>query len=170
MITVHYSSFFYPNFIAESVLDIHVDELLSAGITHLVLDVDETLVPKRGDELTDVYAKHLVALQEAGITILIGSNTSRDLSKLVQPANLKVVSPSRIVFKPRKAYFKRVIQASGTSKEHIAMAGDRLLNDIIGANRAGLRTILVKPYQRKPSPLYTWYVARSLRHNTKIPD
>src|SRR5271166_3993854 len=100
MVKLEKRSKLYPGFIADSVLDISIAELKRAGITHLVLDVDETLVPMRQHQLTDDYVRHLNELQEAGIVILIGSNSLRDLSAIADPIGANVVLPGRIVFKP----------------------------------------------------------------------
>lgn len=158
--TVRKSSL-YPDYITSSVLKIKADELSAAGITHLVFDIDETVVPKRYNQLTPEYILFLQGLEKKGFKILIGSNTKRDLSEITQHLNTVVVRPGGLSFKPFKSYFKKVIKQAGVKPEHIAMVGDRILNDIVGGNRAGLTTILVEPYARRQTSFHHWYISRS---------
>lgn len=157
------SSIFYPDYIATSVLKINIDDLQSRGITHVVFDVDETVVPRKHNKLTKAYIDFLQHLEEKEFILLIGSNSKRDLSEITQHINSKVVKPSHISFKPLKKYYQKVIDATGTTPEHIAMVGDKILNDVVGANFAGLTTILVEPYVRKLSWLHRIYHNRALR-------
>lgn len=160
MIRTNQTSIWYPDYLATSALDIKLEELQAAGITHLVFDIDETLVPRRGNELTPEYTSYLRLIEQGGISILFGSNTRRDISSITQTVNARVVRPTKLKFKPRKAYFRSVIKTCGVGASQIAMVGDRIVNDIIGANRAGLVTILVVPFARKPYLLNKLYAHR----------
>lgn len=154
---------FYPNYIAESVLDISAKELKAIGCTHLVFDVDETITPRRHDVLTKKVIDHINKLEKSGVVVMIGSNTPRDLSTVSKPINAKVVFPSRTVFKPLKSYYKRVIKEAGVPKTQVVMVGDRIMNDILGANHAGLTTIQVKPFKRKQGPILKRYIKHALK-------
>jgi 4-nitrophenyl phosphatase len=48
-----------------------------------------------------------------------------------------------IIGKPERAMFDAALAAMGTESAHTAMLGDRMETDILGAQQAGLRTILV---------------------------
>ncbi|MDE3090412.1 MAG: HAD-IA family hydrolase, partial [Chloroflexota bacterium] len=49
----------------------------------------------------------------------------------------------RVIGKPERAMFDIAIEQMGTAREATAMLGDRLDTDIEGAQRAGLKSILV---------------------------
>jgi hypothetical protein len=164
MIEIRHPSRLYPTYFASSVLEIRGDELQAIGITHIVFDLDETLAPRNSDRLSDLYADHILSIQKAGIAILIGSNTLRDISEIARQINARIAAPSKTVFKPRKAFFDRVVQVAGTGRQHILMVGDRIINDIIGANRAGLRTVLVPPFTHKPGPVQRRYISSVKQH------
>lgn len=151
------NSLFLPNYIASSVLELKPEELKRLGITHLVFDIDETVVPKKYNQLTDEYIGFLQALEKKEFIILIGSNTRRDLGEITKHLSADIVPPSRTAFKPLKRYFKQVIETADVPPKQIAMVGDKLLNDVIGANRVGLTSILVEPYTRRMSWLHRWY-------------
>ena len=156
-------SIFYPDYIAASVLEISIEELQKINITHLVFDIDEPVVPKRHNKLTDEYIEFLQHLEEKEFILLIGSNTRRDLSEITQHIKSRVVKPSHLSFKPLKKYYQKIIDATGTTPDHIAMVGDKLLNDVIGANYAGLTSILVEPYARQQKIHHRVYFKRALR-------
>lgn len=163
MLKTNQTSNLYPDYIASSVLEITADELKRRGITHIAFDVDDTLVRRGDDTLSPKYLAHLQSLEEHGIGILIGSNTPRNIDNIINQLQGKIVRPTRFKFKPQKSYYGMVVQAAKTTPGHVAMAGDRILNDIIGANRAGLITILVLPFARPMGPLHKAYVHHSKR-------
>lgn len=158
MIKTNRDNNLYPDFVASSVLGISASELLDLSITHLVLDVDDTIVPRKGNMLSPKYMSHLRSLEQAGITLLIGSNSRRDMTSITADLDAILVPPSRHSFKPLKSYYRAIIVAARTSPDHIAMAGDRIMNDVIGANLTGLTSILVEPYARKLRFLDRWYL------------
>jgi len=157
-------SIFYPDYIASSVLEIDVRELQKIGITHLVFDIDETVVPKKHNELTPEYIDFLQHLEKKEFILLIGSNSRRDLSEITQHLKSQVVKPSHLSFKPLKNYYQKIIDSTGTTPDRIAMVGDKLLNDVIGANYAGLTSILVEPYARQQKIRHRYYFKRALRN------
>jgi HAD superfamily phosphatase (TIGR01668 family) len=151
-------SWLYPNFVATSVLDIDASSLLAVGITHLIFDLDRTLVPRRTDALPPNYRAHIRTLQEAGLTILIGTNSRRDTAALAKLLNVTVVRPHRFSMKPRRSFYARLVAQADTTPEHIAMAGDHIINDVIGPNRAGFTSILVTALTHRPTLIQQHYI------------
>ncbi len=168
MIKTNQKSILFPDFVAASVLELDPSTLKKVGITHLAFDADETVVPKNHNSLTDTYFNFLKKLEEDGFKLLIASNTKRDLSDITKYFQATLVPPSFFVFKPLKKYYKKVILAAKTDPRHIAMIGDKVLNDIIGANHAGLQTILVEPYTRRQKSYNRYYLSKALSSSTKV--
>jgi HAD superfamily phosphatase (TIGR01668 family) len=165
VIKTNQKSILYPDYVAASVLELKADELKKAGITHLAFDIDETVVPKKHHKLDKKYTDFIKQLTDRGFTILIASNSTRDLSKFVKDMRAVLVPVDRLTYKPFKKYFERVVQFAKTDRKHIAMVGDKIINDIIGANRAGLTTILVEPYARRQKKHIKYYFDRALRRD-----
>lgn len=163
-------SILYPNYVAASVLEIDTKQLRQAGITHLAFDIDETVMPKKHLALTKEYNKFLQSLGRQGFTLMIGSNAKRDFNKIAKSINATVVPPSFMAFKPLKGYFRRLATAANTRTERIAMVGDRVLNDVIGANHAGLQTILVRPYARRQRAFSRFYFNQALSRVRKTTE
>lgn len=165
MIKTNQQSLIFPDYVAASVLELRPEELRRAGITHLVLDVDETLVPRQHNRLASKYVAFLEHLDTLGFHLLVGSNARRDLSEIVQHFHAQVV-PTSTSFKPLQSYFHRAIAVAGTDAAHMAMVGDRWLNDVVGGNLAGLTTIMVEPYARRQRLHHRWYLRRALRNSS----
>jgi hypothetical protein len=161
-------SWLYPAFTADSILDIDAATLLDAGITHLIFDLDQTLVPRRSNILTPAYRQHLANLQRAGLTILIGTNSRRDITELSRLLGVPVIRPVWFSVKPRSSFYARLLRETGTTAEHLAMAGDHILNDVIGPNRAGFTTILVRALTQRPTPLQRGYLRYIQRRGPSI--
>ena len=51
--------------------------------------------------------------------------------------------------KPSVKNYIRAMELLGTNRENTLFVGDQIFTDIYGANRAGIRTILVKPIHPK---------------------
>jgi HAD superfamily phosphatase (TIGR01668 family) len=164
MIKLNHPSTWFPRYLAKSVLEITPEQLKQAGITHIVFDLDRTLVARRTETLAPAYSTALAALQAAGFTILVGSNTRRDISAVSELLKITAIQPRGIIRKPHLSFYKRVISATGTDPKHIAMVGDHILNDVIGGNFAGLTTIMVEGVRSGKLPWhYRWYIRRALR-------
>jgi hypothetical protein len=145
-------------------LDIDAKALHNIGITHIVFDLDNTLVHRGVNSLADDYSARIEDLKQQGFTVLIGTNSKREISSIKQLLDVAVIQPTRLSYKPRRSFYRRVISAAGTSPKHIAMVGDHFINDVMGGNRAGLTTVLVDTPHLPPSPIKRRYIRRLLQH------
>lgn len=135
---------FKPDFIADSVGAIDFKLLQKRGITAVFIDLDGTVV-SRG--LFDVDVKLTRYLKKQTVRIFIATNRpkSRDLKNLKESLHASgVIHPSGIFIKPFPKYYKNALQEFKLKRTEVAMIGDRFIQDILGANAAGLTTILVR--------------------------
>ena len=51
--------------------------------------------------------------------------------------------------KPSVRNYKKAMEKMGTDEQNTLFVGDQIFTDVYGANRAGIRTILVKPIHPK---------------------
>lgn len=134
---------FEPDYIVSAVTHIDFDYLMSQGIKAVLIDLDGTVVSRGTFEVNEKLTSHL---KEQTVRIYIATNRpkSRDLRDLKQSLNASgVIHPKGIFMKPFPRYFKQAVLDHGLSTSEIAMIGDRYVQDIFGANSAGLTTILV---------------------------
>ena len=136
-----------PDYFSDGVLDIDFKVLRKQGVRKVALDVDQTLAHHQGIEVTPEIAEYLNKQVADGVIeeIIIASNSLRDLSAFTERLNAKIVVASARVRKPRRKYFEEVCRVAGCEPSEMVMVGDRIFTDILGGNKAGFVTVLVKP-------------------------
>lgn len=137
----------YPNEYFNNVKEITLEFLNKNNIKGLILDVDNTLINldrKMPAGVSD-WAKEL---KENGIKICLLSNSNK-VDKVV--AVSKILNVPYIFFarKPLKSGFSKAKKILELENENIAVVGDQILTDVIGANRCNMFSILVKPLEEK---------------------
>ncbi len=137
-----------PDRMAESVAHITPAELADLGIEGLLVDLDNTLVPWHGYEVSDVILEWLRSVEAQGMKVCIVSNTR-------YPGRLRILAEKLKVpfvkgrMKPRKSAFRPALELLNIAPERTAVIGDQIFTDILGGNRLSLFTILVKPLSPK---------------------
>lgn len=137
---------FYPNEYIESSYDINYNELYKKGYRGLVFDIDNTLV-EHGADAADRTIELMKRLKGMGFRICFLSNNNEERVKRFNK-NIK----SHYIFKankPSKKGYQKAMQLLGTTTKDTIFVGDQLFTDVYGANRAGLKTFLVKPIGKK---------------------
>ncbi len=133
-----------PCQVVESVKELEPDMLKSQGITAIITDLDNTLVPWQHYEVMPGVVEWLAKLEVAGIKICIASNTihTERLKQLADTMNIPFVDR---VQKPRTGGFRRAMKLMGSNAGNTAVFGDQIFTDILAGNRLGLHTILLRP-------------------------
>lgn len=127
----------------------------------LALDLDHTLVPDRTHTISSEYRASLEELKASGFRLILASNTRHDIMDLAASLAAVVIPATIYTRKPMRRYYQRVIETAGCQPNEIAMVGDRIINDILGAKRAGLITVKVDPIGRHRSPFQGLYDAKA---------
>ena len=123
--------------------DITPELLAHHGVSAVMVDLDDTLVASGSRELAEPLRAWLAALRRAGVGVLILSNGERVRVRLF--AATLGVEGLALSGKPFFWAFRRGLRRLGTSAQATAMVGDQLFTDVLGANLAGLKSILVSP-------------------------
>ena len=138
---------FYPKLYLNNVKEINISLLEKYNLKGLILDVDNTLIDYERNMLegTEKWAEEL---KKAGIIFCIVSNSNK--KENVENVAKKLSVPY-IYFakKPLKRGFKKAKKILKLENEQIAVVGDQILTDIIGANRCKMFSILVKPINER---------------------
>jgi len=126
------------------VSEIRPAHLAAQGISAIITDLDNTLVPWRRYDIGEGVHEWLSELEEAGIKICIASNTlhTSRLQKLADTLKIPFVDRVR---KPWVGGFIRAMDLMQSSLEETAVVGDQIFTDVLCGNRLGLRTILLRP-------------------------
>ena len=149
---------FCPHHKVETVSEVRVQDLRARGIAGVILDLDNTLVLWQQEEMAEHVVLWLEELKAAGMQLCILSNSvlSRRSERIAERLKCHVV---RQAHKPSRGGFHRAMAAMGTRPGSTAIVGDQMFTDILGGNRVGIYTIMVKPIHKREFP-YTRYVSR----------
>ncbi|MBA2279490.1 HAD-IA family hydrolase [Candidatus Saccharibacteria bacterium] len=134
---------FHPDFIAGTVEEIDFIKLSEYGIKACFVDLDGTVVHRGNFE---VSPKVISVLRSVKLKVYIATNRpkGRDLKNLKEDlAAQGVAHPHGIFAKPTKRYFVNALQDKNLNPHEAVMIGDRFIQDILGANRAGMYSLLV---------------------------
>ena len=134
---------FLPNVIARSLTDITPEFLQSRNIRLLMLDFDNTIVPYTTNTPTGTVEAWLSMMQDSKVELCVVSNSKRDRVKIFcQQYGLPCITHAR---KPFSKGIGACMDRYGLSASLCALVGDQIFTDTLGANCAGLTSILVKP-------------------------
>lgn len=148
--------------ICDSIYDIDLPALKAAGITLLLADLDNTLVPYGVAVATDEVRAWNEALQAEGITLFVLSNNRHADRPRIFCEDLGIPFIGH-AGKPKTAGFLRAMEEMGVTASQTAIVGDQIFTDTLGGNRAGVFTILVKPIRLAGNP------GRYLRYAAELP-
>lgn len=136
-------SLFLPTAAVDRVTDITPQMIREMGASAIILDVDNTLathgspVPLKG---TVEWAR---AMQEAGLLVVIVSNNFKER---VAPFADKYGLPFLCVaLKPLPFAYWRAARFLGVPRSQAVAVGDQVFTDVMGANLAGVKSILLRP-------------------------
>ena len=137
----------YPKLYFNSVKEISVEKLKSNDIKGLILDVDNTLIDF-DRVMPEGIIEWIQCIKDAGIKIIILSNTNKKdkVKKVSETLNLDYIMFAK---KPLKGGFKKAKSKLDMDNNNIAVIGDQIFTDVIGANRCKMFPILVKPIGKK---------------------
>lgn len=138
-----FKNFFKPNEIVKNIHEIDFAKLKSQGITALIMDIDETLIPRTFHDVSPEVFEWVVARKEEGFKLCLTSNSRHPLRVKYIGETLKVPSMD-LALKPLPFAFWKSMESLGSKPENTAMIGDQLFMDILGANLLKIYSIYVK--------------------------
>ncbi|MBQ2446740.1 MAG: YqeG family HAD IIIA-type phosphatase [Oscillospiraceae bacterium] len=130
---------FLPKYIFKNLTDISPDFLRDRGIEVLLLDFDNTMLPYTRNEPTAELLAWIQGMKAADIGLCIVSNSKKDRVPLFcRRYGLSYVTHAN---KPGTRGIRQAVEKMGGKPS--ALVGDQIYTDVLGANRAGLVSILV---------------------------
>ena len=131
---------YYPGTYADSVFDIDYPKLYAKGYRGIIFDVDSTLVPHGGDSTPAVDAL-FKEIHAAGLkTLLLTNNDEERVLRFIRNIDTLYLCDAD---KPDPAGYLKAVEMLGVDKDQVVYIGDQVFIDIVGANRAGIDSILV---------------------------
>lgn len=137
----------YPNIYLNNVKEITYELLQDNSIKGLILDVDNTLIDyyKNMPEGVEKWCKDL---QSKKIKFCIASNSNK--KEKVKNVSERLGIPY-IFFakKPLKGGLNKARKIMSLEPNEVAVVGDQIFTDVLGANRCKMFSILVEPIKEK---------------------
>ena len=107
-----------------------------------MLDFDNTIVPYTTDVPTAEMTAWLNRMKQADITVCIVSNSRKDrVPRFCQEHGLDCITHAK---KPFQRGIRAAKEKYGIAPEHMALVGDQIYTDVLGANCGGITSILVR--------------------------
>lgn len=147
---------------ANSVYDLTGESLSHAGIRLLLADLDNTLIPYDRTEPDEALARWKADLTAHGVTLFLLSN-SRKAVRAPHFSQCLGIDYLCHAGKPKTGGYRAAMERCGATPGECAMIGDQIFTDTLGANRAGIRSILVRPISLRGNP------GRYLRYWAELP-
>lgn len=136
-----------------SIYQIDWNELGKAGIKGIITDLDNTLVGTTVPKATTELIHWLQDVKKRGLQVVIVSNNNyARVSAFAEPLKIPFIHKAK---KPISTGFRKALQTMNLRAEEAVVIGDQLLTDVLGGNRLGLYTILVKPITLNDEKLRT---------------
>lgn len=151
-----------PCHLAESIYWLVPQRLREAGIRLVLADLDNTLAPYEESLPSPALRQWKEELEANGITLFVVSNSrkSRRCPDFCAALGIPYV---RHAGKPGTKGFRAALAQTGIPAGQAIMVGDQIFTDTLGANRAGITTVLVRPMAWGKNP------GRRLRYAIETP-
>lgn len=131
-----------PKVIASAATDVTPSYLHGKAIRLLMLDFDNTIVPYTTNIPTAKMQVWLETMMESDISVCVVSNSKNDrVQKFCQQYGLGCITHAR---KPFSDGIRRCMEEYELQPDQCALLGDQIFTDVLGANCAGVYSILVK--------------------------
>lgn len=127
----------------ESIYDISPQRLKELDIKLVLTDLDNTLIAWNYPEATDESIQWIEDVKNEGIEVaIISNNSQKRVEKVASVLKLPFIARA---FKPSRRGIHLALEKFDVKENELIMVGDQLFTDVLGANRAGVKNVLVKP-------------------------
>jgi HAD superfamily phosphatase (TIGR01668 family) len=133
------------------------DILVNSDIEAVIFDIDQTIVPYGKITIPEDIHELIRSLKpKYRMCLLSNFPHTEDRIKRIRAieGQLEIDAIFSTRRKPSPAAFHLALESLGSEPEKTMMVGDRVLTDMIGANQLGLKTVLVKPLDRRTDPFF----------------
>lgn len=138
---------FYPKHYLKNITEIDIELLKKDNIKGLILDVDNTLIDYERNLIEGLEEWYMnIKANDIKCCILSNSHKKEKVKKVAEKLDIPYIFFGK---KPLKSGFKKAAKILDLKRENIAVVGDQIFTDVLGANRCKMIPILVKPISEK---------------------
>lgn len=151
---------FLPDHIFPNITDISPDFLRRRGLTLLLADFDNTMLPYTTNEPTQSLLDWIEAIRAAGITLCIVSNSRKPrVPRFCERYDVSCITGAN---KPGTRGVKEAMRLFGAEKANTALVGDQIFTDVLCAKLSGVTALAVKS-------IHNHTIWLKLRHVFEVP-
>ena len=133
---------FLPKLITEKLTDLTPELLIARNVRLLMLDFDNTIIPYTTNTPTGEVEAWITGMLTSPVKLCVVSNSKRDRVKhFCESYGLPCITHAK---KPFSKGIKACLEQFELSPSACALVGDQIFTDTLGANCAGVTSILVK--------------------------
>lgn len=133
----------YPTVTLEKVTDITPELLRDMGVDAILLDVDNTLAPPTSLSPFEGVQEWIDNIKAEGFSVVICSNNYK---KRIRPfSDIVGLDCVAMSLKPFPFGFNRAKKKLGQHPKSVVVVGDQVYTDVLGANLAKMKSILLTP-------------------------
>ena len=156
-----------PEYFINTIYDIDFEILRKRGISTLLLDIDNTLVPFKTMIPEEKVVEWIKLVKSEDFKICLVSNA--------YPRRAQTIAGSLdvpVIYMAKKPFKKGVVDSLklvGSKSEEAIMVGDQIFTDVFAARLAGVKSILVEPmttsdfFMTKIYRVFEFFVKRNLK-------
>ena len=131
-----------PKRMTDALTDLTPELLRDMGVRLLMLDFDNTIVPYTTSVPTDAMVRWLQTMNGSNIQICVVSNSHKDrVPVFCQEYGLDCITHAK---KPFSKGIRACLDRYEIPADQAALVGDQIYTDTLGANCAGVQSILVR--------------------------
>ncbi|MDP2182426.1 MAG: YqeG family HAD IIIA-type phosphatase [Actinomycetota bacterium] len=139
-----------PDLYYSSVFAIDLDDLRRRDIDTLLVDLDNTLLPRDTNVITAEHHEWARRLSDGGFSVcLVSNNWHERVRAVASEMGFELVSKA---VKPLPFAFLRALRLVGAHRSRAAVIGDQLFTDVLGGKFLGMTTVLVQPLSSSDLP------------------
>lgn len=152
-----------PTVAMEKVTDITPELLGQLEIDAILLDVDNTLAPPTDTTPYEGVQQWIDEIKAAGFAVVICSNNFNSrIRPFSDSIGLDCVSMS---LKPFPFGFNRAKRKLKEKPKSVVVVGDQIYTDVLGANLAGMKSILLMPQSEEHG--FSIHIRRSMEKGVR---
>jgi HAD superfamily phosphatase (TIGR01668 family) len=131
-----------PKQVVRNIHEIDFHKLKAGGIRALILDIDDTLIPREVNDVYPLVFEWVQSRKEEGFRLCLTSNSRHPL-RVKYFSEALGIPAIHFSLKPLPFAFWRSLEILKAKPEETAMIGDQLFMDILGANSLNIYSIYI---------------------------
>lgn len=139
-----------PDLYYGSVAAVDLDDLACRGVTALLIDLDNTLLPRDTSRFTGEALDFAARVRDQGMrACLVSNNWHGRVHRAAEELGFELVPRA---LKPLPFAFTKGLKILDARPAEAAVIGDQLFTDVLGGNLVGAVTVLVRPLSATDLP------------------